>query len=218
MVAADRGHAVTVMERDGELGGQLRAWSAASFLNTEIEHMINFYKVELERLKVEVQLNTEASEADLEKYDEVLLATGTVTDDKPGGALDAVDLLTARSVPEAAEITVYGDTEVAMFAALWLAEQGRDVTLSSPGDSPGADTNDMERDRLCQLLESSGVTIRTGQVPPEKGAVVWAQDRRADDALASSANRDTVRVIGTRARGGRMYEATQSGFWTASTL
>ena len=46
--------------------------------------MINFYKVELERLKVEVQLNTEASEADLENYDEVLLATGTVTDDKPG--------------------------------------------------------------------------------------------------------------------------------------
>lgn len=84
MVAAERGHAVTVMERDGELGGQLRAWSAASFLNTEIEHMINFYKVELERLKVEVQLNTEASEADLENYDEVLLATGTVTDDKPG--------------------------------------------------------------------------------------------------------------------------------------
>jgi len=46
----------------------------------------------------------------------------------------AVDSIadTERAVPEADEVTVFGDSETAMFAALWLADQGKRVTLLSP--------------------------------------------------------------------------------------
>ena len=39
-----------------------------------------------------------------------------------------------------------------MFAALWLAEQGKQVTLLSPADDLGVDTNDPERGHLAELL------------------------------------------------------------------
>ncbi len=122
--------------------------------------------------------------------------------------------------PDADTVTVFGgDTETAMFAALWLAEQGRQVTLSSPAEEVGLDTNDMQRDRLKQLLEpAGGVTLATNQDAPSDGTVVWARSRTAELSLADAVNEETVRVIGTRLRGGRMYEATQSGFWAASTL
>ena len=42
-----------------------------------------------------------------------------------------------------------------MFTALWLAKQGLSLTLSSPADQVGVDTNDMQNDRLLQLLPSN---------------------------------------------------------------
>jgi glutamate dehydrogenase/leucine dehydrogenase len=66
----------------------------------------------------------------------------------PHGAIDAVQMLGDRPAPEAQELTVHGDTETAMFAALWLAEQGRKVTLSSPSTDVGLDTNGMQRNHL----------------------------------------------------------------------
>lgn len=218
IMAAERGHSVTIMERAPQIGGQLRAWSAASFLNTEMESMINFYRVELDRLGVEVRLGINASEKDVGDYDEVLLATGTVSEGAPSGTIDAVEMLISGEAPTSTEVTVFGDTEIAMFAALWLAEQGRNVTLASPSKDVGVDTNDMQRGRLNQLLAPAGVTTVTNQQPPIKSTVVWAQERRPDDTLSSSVDEDAIRVIGSRLRGGRMYEATQSGYWAASTI
>lgn len=218
IVAAERGHDVTLIERERELGGQLRAWSAASFLNAEMTSMITFYRVELERLGVNVRLGSEATQEDLASHDAVLLATGTKTTGLPEGAVDAVDMLTTGSAPEGQDAIVHGDTEIAMFAALWLAEQGRNVTLSSPSVDVGLDTNDMQRARLAQLLSEAGVKTLTGQAAPESGVVVWAQDRIANDVFDNVVDDEKVRAIGTRVRGGRMYEATQSGFWAAAEI
>jgi dimethylglycine catabolism A len=127
-------------------------------------------------------------------------------------------MLSERAVPEADEITVFGDTETAMFAALWLAEQGKQVTLLSPTDDVGVDTNDMQRGYLAELLAAQGVTTSTGAKPPTTGTVVWAGERVKSDVLADQVDEDRVLEVGTRMRGGRMYEATQSGFWTAARI
>ena len=132
ILLAERGHAVELIERDDRIGGQLHAWNAASVLRAEVDSMVVFYGRELERLGVDVRLATDAADLDLSSYDNVLLATGTRTADCPDGAIDAVAMLSERAVPEADETTVFGDTETAMFAALWLAEQGKQVTLLSP--------------------------------------------------------------------------------------
>jgi 2,4-dienoyl-CoA reductase (NADPH2) len=47
---------------------------------------------------------------------------------------------------------------------------------------------------------------------------VRATRRVASRIRADAVDGDRVRVIGTRLRGGRMYEATQSGFWAAAEI
>jgi NADPH-dependent 2,4-dienoyl-CoA reductase/sulfur reductase-like enzyme len=209
---------VELVERAGRIGGQLHAWSAARVLQAEIGSMVTFYGRELERLGVDVRLATDAEALDLSSYDNVLLATGTRAANAPNGAIDAVAMLADRALPEADDLAVFGDSETAMFAALWLAEQGKRVTLLSPAQDLGVDTNDMQRGYLAELLAAQGVQTSTGATPPTTGTVVWAGERVKSDVLADQVDSDRVLEVGTRMRGGRMYEATQSGFWTAARI
>ncbi|SEO02667.1 FAD-dependent oxidoreductase [Pseudomonas sp. ok266] len=215
ILAAERGHSVLLVERHDRIGGQLHAWAAASPFRMEVKNMIRYYESELERVGVSVQLNTDADEIDLASWDTVLLATGTVTQEQ---GPDVVEMLASEQLPMAGEITVFGETETAMFAALWLAEHGKKVSLVSPADEVGIDTNDMQRGHLIGLLKSLGVSVTTGSALPVDGTVVMATARIASTVKAELVNDDRVQSIGTRARGGRMYEATQSGFWAASKI
>ncbi|RTL69144.1 MAG: FAD-dependent oxidoreductase [Pseudonocardiaceae bacterium] len=215
LLAAERGHDVVVVDRDSRVGGQLHAWGAASPFRAEIANMIGFYESELARAGVEVRLGTDVADVDRAGFDHVLLATGT---EPVGDGVDAVTMLATGTVPDATEVTVFGDTETAMFAALWLAEQGRTTTLVSPAEAVGVDTNDMQNGHLAGLLEERGVTVRTGVADPGGAATVRATVREPSRVLAGDVDGERVREIGTRARGGRMYEATQSGFWAAAEI
>ncbi|MFD6057390.1 MULTISPECIES: oxidoreductase [Rhodococcus] len=215
LLAAARGHDVELVDRADRIGGQLHAWAAPGAFRAEIENLMAFYETELDRSDVTLRLGTAGDSLDLDAWDSVLLATGTVpTHD----GLDAVTMLTERRAPEADEVTVFGETETAMFAALWLAEQGKHTTLLSPEDVVGVDTNDMEREHLTGLSTEHGVTIRLGASAPDTGTVVWATPRVPSTVLSAAVDDDRVQTIGTRFRGGRLYEATQSGFWTAARI
>jgi 2,4-dienoyl-CoA reductase (NADPH2) len=215
ILAAQRGHSVTLLERDRRLGGQLQAWAAASPFRMEVNNMIQFYESELERVGVKVHLQTDARDVAMDTWDSVLLATGTESEHSQ---VDIVELMSAGQLPTADEVTVYGETEVALFAALWLAENGKQVRLLSPSGDVGIDTNDMQRGHLTGLLHSLDVVIVTHATLPASGEVIMANPRRASTLHAGLVDDFHVHSIGTRARGGRMYEATQSGFWAAARL
>jgi NADPH-dependent 2,4-dienoyl-CoA reductase/sulfur reductase-like enzyme len=168
MLAAQRGHEVTLIERERRLGGQLHAWAAASPFRMEVNNMIGFYESELERLRVNVQLQRDAGDVVLDGWDSVLLATGTDPQDPQA---DAVAMMAAGRPPIADEVAVYGDTEVALFAALWLAENDKKVRLLSPSDDVGIDTNDMQRVHLTALLQELNVAIVTRAAIPASGEV-----------------------------------------------
>ena len=77
----------------------------------------------------------------------------------------------------------------------------------------------MHQIELDQDLQKAGVAVKTDvRSPPERGTLVWAGARAASTALAELIDDDRVIAIGTRLRGGRLYEATQSGFWAAAGL
>jgi 2,4-dienoyl-CoA reductase (NADPH2) len=215
ILAAERGHQVSLIERSARIGGQLHAWAAASPFSMEVRNMISFYQTELERTGVSIRFNTDAADVDLSGWETVLLATGTVA---AGDGADIVELMSQGQLPAQDAITVFGETETAMFAALWLAEHGKKVSLTSPIEVIGVDTNDMQRDHLTHLLMGHGVTITTSGEVPLDGEVFMAVRRTASTIAAQYIDDVRVLPIGTRIREGRMYEATQSGFWAAARI
>ncbi|WP_370409809.1 FAD-dependent oxidoreductase [Streptomyces fradiae] len=73
--AAGRGHAVTLFDGAAEIGGQLNVAKQVPG-KEEFEETLRYYRVQLEERGVEVRLNTFVSAADLEGFDEVVVATG----------------------------------------------------------------------------------------------------------------------------------------------
>jgi 2,4-dienoyl-CoA reductase-like NADH-dependent reductase (Old Yellow Enzyme family) len=219
IVAATRGHDVSLIEQSDSLGGLLRGWAVPSVHRKEISHLIGYYRFELQKLGVSVLLNTPFDDEMTRAYDKVLFATGTTSSSPSSAMLDACEMLISQKIPEADDLIVYGRTDVAIYAALWLAESGKTVSLHSPDEVAGVNVNDMLRDHLIGILSGLGVEIETEASEPDEAVnVIWAESRLKSITGEDSVDDENVLAIGTRFRGGSMYEATQSGYWTASTL
>jgi 2,4-dienoyl-CoA reductase (NADPH2) len=74
-VAAERGHAVTLFEASGRLGGQFNMATVIPG-KEEYQQTIRYYGVMLEKYGVDVRLNTKAIAENLKAFDEVVIATG----------------------------------------------------------------------------------------------------------------------------------------------
>ncbi|MDJ0361016.1 FAD-dependent oxidoreductase [Rhodococcus sp. H29-C3] len=90
-VASERGHRVTVLDKSDRLGGTL--WFS-SLTTPDNGRLLKWLKVEVERLGVDIRLNTEATVASIKALDAdvVVVATGAVRDrpSVPGGDLPHV--------------------------------------------------------------------------------------------------------------------------------
>ncbi|MEU4280026.1 FAD-dependent oxidoreductase [Streptomyces tanashiensis] len=80
--AAERGHSVTLFDGAAEIGGQLNVAKRVPG-KEEFDETLRYFRVQLAEHGIDVRLNTYVSAADLEGYDEVVVATG-VTPRTPG--------------------------------------------------------------------------------------------------------------------------------------
>lgn len=134
-VAALRGHQVALYEKSEKLGGHVIEASVPAFKKGE-RQLLDWYEAELNELRVEISLNKEVSPALVQekKPDCVIIATGSkpIILDVPGINKDkvttATGLLLGRKKPGESVIIVGGGL-VGCETALWLAQQGKKVTI-----------------------------------------------------------------------------------------
>ncbi len=80
LVAAERGHKVTLFDKDSEIGGQLNMAKKIPG-KEEFWHMVDYFRTMLDVHGVEQRLNTEVTADMLGNFDEVVIATGVLPRD-----------------------------------------------------------------------------------------------------------------------------------------
>lgn len=134
-IAAIRGHRVTLYEKGKDLGGHLVEASVPDF-KKDVAALLDWYKNELKKLDIEVKTGIDASSELIkrENPDVVIVATGSspIIPDIPGidkpSVITCVDLLLGKK-NGGDKIIVIGGGMVGCETAIWLAEQGKQVTL-----------------------------------------------------------------------------------------
>jgi thioredoxin reductase len=139
MVAAERGHAVTLYEKSDALGGLLKftdhtrwKWTYRDFKN-HLVHQVN-------KMGIDVKLKTAATPEMIKKkgYDTVLVATGAepIVSRMPGAdGSNVFDILTAHSNKDALgeKVVMIGAGRIGTEAAIGMAKDGHDVTVMTTG-------------------------------------------------------------------------------------
>jgi len=169
-VCAERGHKVTLYEKDDKLGGMVHLAAGTPRLNTaDLANIIDWLPRELDKLGVEVRLNKAVTLADIEaaKPDAVVIATGSrlTVPAIPGANLPHVLSLEdyyfeRKEVGQ--RVVVLGGQEGAE-GAVSLAREGKEVTLVSE-TATYADANYMYLVRtncVSQYLAEGNVKIIT---------------------------------------------------------
>jgi 2,4-dienoyl-CoA reductase (NADPH2) len=154
IVAAERGHAVTLYEASDVIGGQLNMARRVPG-KEEFDETIRYYKRQLELRQVNVRLGhrVTASELKSEGFDEVVLATGVTprTPDMPGidhpKVMNYVDVLLNRKQAgktvaivgaggigfDVAEYLTHSGNQEPETREDFLAEWGVDMEMRNPG-------------------------------------------------------------------------------------
>ncbi len=163
-VAARRGHEVHVYEKREDLGGTLIEASKAPYGDEELFICIEYQKAQCEKAGVTFHLGTEVTEELIqdELPDTVVLATGPVYSKGQGPGYDGenvvhvLDVLSGKATV-GNKVVVWGNRKPGIGVALFLAKQGKKVTIVGKERSAGFDINPSFKWRYMIYLRQNGV-------------------------------------------------------------
>ncbi len=164
---AQKGHQVSLWEKNIRLGGQLLL-AMASPGRSEFRHLIDFYERQLQNSNVELKLGQEATveKIRLEAPDAVVLATGVlpVIPDIPrlevANAITAHEVLAGREV-SGERVVIIGGAHTGCETAKYLAKKGKKVTVLRQGPRMAVEAGWSIRTMLLEELQDMGVTLLT---------------------------------------------------------
>ena len=130
MTAAGRGHAVTLFEKAGVVGGQLNLARRVPG-KEEFDGLVDWFSTMLERSGVAVRLNADATVGALAGFDRVIVATGVVPRDPAiagqDRALSYIEVL--NGAPVGPRVALIGAGGIGFDVAEFLTHQGVSPTL-----------------------------------------------------------------------------------------
>lgn len=133
LIAAQRGHEVTLIEKDKELGGLLRIASVPTF-KKRLTYLVDWFKLQLPRAGVKIELGKEATAAEIAalKPDVVIVATGSKPLILPipgAGEVPTADDVLLGKARVGQKVAIVGGGFVGCELALHLAQPGREITM-----------------------------------------------------------------------------------------
>jgi 2-enoate reductase len=166
-VAALRGHSVTLWEKVPRLGGALNAASGPAFKH-DLKLYMDYLIRQINRLGVQIVLGKEATIELIKKEnaDVVIIATGSlpIMPNIPGvkreEVMTALDVLMRDKVPGTSVVVVGGGT-VGCETGVYLAQQGRKVTIVEILDHLADGAFEANRQQLVKMVADSGVKVFT---------------------------------------------------------
>ncbi|MHB8894095.1 MAG: oxidoreductase [Candidatus Geothermincolia bacterium] len=246
LTAARRGHAVKVWERSDHLGGWLVPASEPDF-KRDVRRLLDHLRLQVEKLGIEVAFGKEPDSNGFagEHPDVIIVATGArpVVPYLPGiersNVVVATDVLNG-SIPDGGHFLVVGAGVVGCETAVYLAGQGKRVTLV---DAQGIMTADpvfiLNQASLTALMDTSGIeqvagaelaaVVDGGAIVRAEGeekliecdAVVLALGFAVDEESVLAADLPPgvdIRVIGDAVRPRKVLDAIWEGFHAARLL
>ncbi len=169
LIAAQRGHQVSLYERDGRLGGRLREAIEVPY-KEEFADLIRYQQLYVERNGVDVRLGTEVTPEMVaaESPDAVVVAAGAdpIVPPFPGLEetrwLTAYDLLDGKGAVTTDSAFIVGAGTAGLETAEYLARQGVRSIVVKRKPEVGGKLEPLARAVLLKRLESLGVDVRTG--------------------------------------------------------
>jgi 2,4-dienoyl-CoA reductase-like NADH-dependent reductase (Old Yellow Enzyme family)/thioredoxin reductase len=244
-VAKVRGHDVTLIERDKQLGGQLKAAAVAPRKET-LSLLIDYFQTQLTKLGVRVELDKEATLTEIASAqpDVVVWAAGAVlfVPDIPGidraNIVFASDVLTGKSVG-GETVVIIGAETVGCETASFLADRGIKVTLVCRKPQALTKVGPIVQMELLEDLARKEVKIITGAkyegfsrdgliIRTEAGdlrnlvadSYVLATGARPNSELVPALKKkfQHVYVVGDSLQPRRIYDAISEGFETGRCI
>jgi 2,4-dienoyl-CoA reductase-like NADH-dependent reductase (Old Yellow Enzyme family)/thioredoxin reductase len=245
IVAAQRGHKVTLFEKDEKLGGQLNI-SAVPPFKDDILPWVDYLVNQVKKARVEVKLNTDATVEMITgtKPDAVVIAAGGIPamPDIPG--IDKSNVVTAQDVlwgkvKAGQNVVIIGGGMVGCETGHYLAEQGKTVAIIEILKKMASDMLFMTRRRLMDALRTKKVALLTSatceeiregsvQVTTAEGkretipadTIVIAVGYKVNDHLykALEGKVPEIHCIGNSAKPRRILEANSEGYQTGLAL
>ena len=248
ITCAQRGHDVTLYEKEGKLGGQLFHADYPSF-KWPLADFNHWLIAQTEKQGVKVLLNTTATKELLEKedYDDVVVAIGprfltpALPIEEGTNTMLCVDVYgQEEKLPK--EIVVIGGSETGTETGMYLAEKGHHVTVMTRQDMLAADAphahyvvmmldayenlpgfDYVRQIRKYTKVDSKGVTYidKDGQekfIPADLIVLSGGVAARPEEAQKFYGSGKHVHYIGDCYRPGDVHKAVTAGFATGNQI
>ncbi len=221
-IACERGHQVTLMEKQSELGGAFR-WASTVFPHNQV--FLDYLTHQVESLPIEIKLGQEATDVSIKEIapDAIIVATGGKIDvpQIPGGDLPHVIsgsriqefIQAVRGVEEGSTLNIEGPVAIiganliGLELAEFIARRGKDVRLLEPSRRFAVPAGKKRRGDHAKRLDLLGVSVNTGMAIEEittEGVKI-----RIDDGSEHLVKAKSVFVMGTPLEEPRFLESVQ---------